>query len=75
MTTVQARVSREKFNQLLAPQFFAKHSLAVPVLTVKVKAMFSKIDSNERRVVHDGLRFRMSSVSVTYPVRRGGPCH
>ncbi|MEM5299220.1 fatty acid desaturase, partial [Burkholderia sp. JPY481] len=40
-----------------------------------VKAVFAKVDPNERRMVHDGLQLRVSSFSVTCPVRRGGPCH
>lgn len=59
----------KKLDELLTANLLAKHGFAVSVLTVKVEGVLTQIDSNQRRVLHDGLLGRKHPVSVT---ARGG---
>lgn len=56
---------REEFDQLFAPQLFAKHGLTFSISPMKVEAMLAQIDTNDGRVVHDGLQFGLNAPSVT----------
>jgi len=55
---------RQLGRQLTAREFLAKHHSARRILRMKVKAVFARIDPDQRHDIHDGLPEKQNPYSA-----------